>query len=149
MKVFRKCFGLLLFMIWACKPVQLSNDLNHRKAQKIYKQAFHNSTNYNLQFSIDSAHAICQYLDEGYTPGKPVSFFIYDIKNKENLFLSIKEYDKVEWKDSSTVRLTRFLGIPKGHTLQDYSSREGISVFLFNVNTKQLTEQPKPNQELK
>jgi len=145
--MFLNKYNLIFFLLfYACKPVQISTELNHHEAKILFQQAKENAADYTLKYNNDSVYAICQYIGKEYIIGKPVSFFVYDIKDKRMCWVSIKEYNKAEWKDSSTIRLTRYSGIPKGSSLQNYSSREGVRVYLLNVKSKELSEQYDSNR---
>lgn len=137
----KRYYWIFFILFYACKPVQLSAELSNHEAKKLYQLAKENTTDFTLNFNSDSLYAICQYTGKEYVFGKPVSFFVYNIKDKKMCWVSIKEYDKAEWKDSYTIRLTHYSGIPKGNSLQDYSSADGVKVLLLNVKTKELTEQ--------
>jgi hypothetical protein len=129
----KKSILLFLFLL-ACKPPQLSTNMNDRDAFLIYKNAYE-SEEYKVFPNNDSTFALCILNDGSERVSEPVSFFIINLSKKEKTTVSINEYHKVRWIDNENLIFSFYSGTPKNNR---NSIDDGKKEYIFNVLTKRL-----------
>ena len=138
---------ILLGIILACSPVQLSQDLSNSGAMKIYRNASDENEKYTLTYNTDSSFVICTLNDNSQMVSEPVSFLVVNLNKKEKVFVSMKEYHRARWIDLNTIVLVKFLGVPN---IDRNLTRKPISnrmEYVLDVHTKELKQRQESDQE--
>jgi hypothetical protein len=134
----RSFIFILLFLLSACKTIQLSSGLTDQEAYRLYKETMRSDSVYNVKFNQDSSFAICILNDGSDTVSEPISFFVIDIHGRKKALVSLNEYHKAEWMDSDKIRLIKITGMPDMNRNLNKNPKSNFKVAIFDVTSGQL-----------
>jgi len=138
---------IILGMILACSPVQLTQELNNTRAMKLYRNAVNEQEKYILSYNTDSSFVICTLKDNSQMVSEPVSFLVINLDDKEKVVVSLKEYHRAGWIDQDNILLTKYLGVPNfDRTLKGKPNNNRIE-YILNVRTKEINQKQRSDQE--
>jgi hypothetical protein len=102
---------------------------------------------YSLCYNADSSFVISTLEDNSQMISEPVSFLVINLKDREKVMVSIKEYHKVTWIDKDNILLVKYLGVPDNNQNLTRKPVSNRIEYILNVPTKELRIKPRSEQE--